>query len=62
MVEDAAEDGVHQRLGPEEELEVNTGNARRQNEVGLGELFGEFLAELLGVLLDSEGWNLVYNR
>lgn len=62
VLEDAAEDGVHQRLRPEEELEVNTSNAGRLDEVGFGELLGEFLAEFLGVLLDSEGWDLVYSR
>lgn len=62
VLEDTAEDGVHQRLRPKEKLEVNTSNTGRLDEVGFGELLGEFLAKFLGVLLDSEGWDLVYNR
>ena len=49
---------MHQRLRPEEKLQVHAGNAGRLDEVGLGELFGEFLAEFLGVLFDAEGWDL----
>jgi hypothetical protein len=56
--QDTAQDGVGQRSGLAEELQVRAKGSRRVNEVGLGEFGGQLRGELVGLLLDTEGSDL----
>lgn len=57
--QDTAQDGLSQRQWLAEELNVRADGSRRVDEVGGGELGDHFFGELLRLLLDAEGSNLV---
>lgn len=57
-MENTANDGVCERLGLAEELDVRTIGLGRVDEVGFGEFRGEFLGKLLWLLLDLESSDL----
>jgi hypothetical protein len=60
LSEHATQDGVGQRSGLAEELQVRAKGSRRVNEIGLGEFGGQLRGELVGLLLDTEGSDLMH--
>lgn len=58
LLQDTANDVGGETFRPEEELHVRTEGNGGEDEVGLGELLDEFLAQLLGVLLDLKRGDL----